>query len=82
MKLLKFYADWCGPCKALSMVIESAKDRIDIPIEEINIETDMDAAVKYGIRSVPVMVLIDESGNEIKRKVGSLNENELFQFLG
>lgn len=82
MKLLKFYADWCGPCKALSMVIESAKDRIDIPIEEINIETDMDAAVKYGIRSVPVMVLVDESGNEIKRKVGSLNENELFQFLG
>lgn len=82
MKLLKFYAEWCGPCKALSMVIESAKDRIDIPIEEINIETDMAAAVKYGIRSVPVMVLVDESGNEIKRKVGSLNENELFQFLG
>ena len=82
MKLLKFYADWCGPCKALSMVIESAKDRIDIPIEEINIELDMDAAVKYGVRSVPVMVLVDESGNEIKRKVGSLNENELFQFLG
>jgi thioredoxin 1 len=82
MKLLKFYADWCGPCKALSMVIESAKDRIDIPIEEINIETDMDSAVKYGIRSVPVMILVDESGNEIKRKVGSLNENELFQFLG
>lgn len=82
MKLLKFYAPWCGPCQALSMVIESAKDRIDIPIEEINIELDMESAVKYGIRSVPVMVLVDESGNEIKRKIGSLNENELLQFLG
>ena len=42
MKLLKFYASWCGPCKGLSMVINGAKDKISIPIEEIDIDTIKD----------------------------------------
>jgi thiol-disulfide isomerase/thioredoxin len=38
MRVLKFYADWCGPCKGLSMVIKSAGDKVTLPIEEINID--------------------------------------------
>ena len=41
MKLKKFYADWCGPCKGLTMVINGAKDKIDIPIEEVNIDNEI-----------------------------------------
>lgn len=81
MKVLKFYATWCEPCKMLSRIIEDAKDRITVPIQDINIEEDIDTALEYGVRSVPVMVMIDESGQEIKRQVGMVMEDKLLEFL-
>ncbi len=82
MKLLKFYAPWCQPCKGLSMVMEGAKDKISVTIQEVNIDEDIDTAVKYGIRSVPALILVEDDGTEIKRNVGMLNEAQLIDFLG
>lgn len=81
MKLLKFYATWCEPCKGLAMIINGAKDKIDMPIEDVNIEENMDLALQYGIRSVPTLVVVDEDGNAIKKNVGVLNESQLLDFL-
>lgn len=81
MKVLKFYAEWCGPCKGLSMVIKNAADKITIPIEEINIDQEIMTSVEYGIRSVPVMILLDDNGTELKRRVGTVNEEQLLDFL-
>ena len=82
MKLLKFYAPWCQPCKGLSMVMEGAKDKISVTIQEVNIDEDIDTAVKYGIRSVPALILVEDDGTEIKRNVGMLNEAQLIDFIG
>jgi thioredoxin 1 len=81
MKALKFYATWCEPCKALSKIIEGAKDKITIPIEDIDIEQNMQLAQKYGIRGVPALVIVDEDGTEIKRQSGMLMEDKLLEFL-
>ena len=81
MKLLKFYAPWCAPCQGLTMVINGAEDKITMPVEEINIDEDIDTAVKYGVRSVPTLVIVDESGNAVKKNVGLLNESQLLDFL-
>jgi thioredoxin 1 len=81
MKVLKFYAEWCGPCKGLSMVIKGAKDKIKIPIEELDIDNEMMTSIEYGVRSVPTMILIDENGVELKRNVGTMNEEQLLDFL-
>ena len=81
MKLKKFYADWCGPCKGLTMVINGAKDKIDIPIEEVNIDNEIMESVQFNVRSVPTMVLVDDAGKEIKRAVGMMNEAQLLEFL-
>lgn len=81
MKLLKFYAPWCAPCKGLTMVINGAADKITVPIEEVNIDEDIDTALKYGVRSVPTLVLVDEEGNTLKKNVGVLNEAQLLDFL-
>lgn len=81
MKMLKFQAEWCGPCKMMSMVINGAADKIKVPVVEIDIEKEEATAIRYGIRSVPTMILLDENDNEVKRKVGAMNEAQLLEFL-
>jgi thioredoxin 1 len=81
MKVKKFYAEWCGPCKGLSMVIKGAGDKVTIPIEEVNIDNELMESVNYDVRSVPTMILVDDAGKEIKRHVGSMNESQLLEFL-
>lgn len=81
MKVLKFYADWCGPCKGLSAVIKNAGDKVTVPIDDVNIDNEIMTSVEYGVRSVPTMILVDENGTEMKRHVGALTEEQLLNFL-
>jgi thioredoxin 1 len=78
-EVLKFYADWCGPCKMLSKTLENLKDN-DIPIREVDIDEQTDLAVQYNVRSVPTMVLL-ENGSEVKRVVGSMPLEKVKEFL-
>lgn len=80
MKLLKFSASWCGPCKMLSTTIAGIKDEIPYPIEEIDVDVNTDLAKKFSIRGVPTMILVNED-TEVKRKVGVMTTSELKQFL-
>jgi len=73
-RILRFTASWCGPCKALSMNLESAN--IEMPIEVVDIDVHDDLAREYGIRSVPTLVMLDEN-IEVKRIVGSKTIKEL-----
>ena len=82
MKVLKFYAEWCNPCKMLSKIFEGAADKINLPIEEVDIDDQMELAQQYGIRSVPTLVIVDDAGAEVKRHTGFLNESALMNFLG
>jgi thioredoxin 1 len=81
MKVLKFYATWCAPCQGLSMVVNGIKDQVNIPFEDVNIQEQLEIAAKYGIRSVPTMVIVDDEGVEIKRQSGMLNEEQLLAFI-
>jgi thioredoxin 1 len=81
MKALKFYATWCGPCTGLSMTIKNAEDKITIPIEEYDIDTCGSLSAQWNVRSVPTMILVNDAGAEVARKVGSMNEAELLNFL-
>jgi len=81
MKVLKFYAEWCGPCKGLTMVIKGAGDKVTVPVEDVNIDENLMMAQDFNIRSVPTMVLVDKEEKELKRVVGSLSETQLLELL-
>ena len=66
MKVLKFSAEWCQPCKMLSKTL----DTMDLPyeVEPIDIDKEPALAGTFGIRGVPTMVLLDDKGKEVKTK--------------
>ena len=74
MRILRFTAEWCQPCKALAKNIESAN--IQIPIQVIDIDAESELALEYGIRSVPTMIMLD-GNTEVKRKSGVMGVEEL-----
>lgn len=80
MKVLKFYATWCGPCKSLSATIEKYYTG-DVEIESVDIDQDSATAIKYAIRGVPTCVLLDDNGNEINRKSGMMMIDQFEKFL-
>lgn len=81
MKVLKFYAEWCGPCKMQTAIIKAAGDKITVPIEDVDIDNNLMMAQNFKVRSVPTLVLVDKDENEIKRNVGLLKESELIEWL-
>ena len=77
-KIIKLYADWCGPCK----VLESNLQLANIPHESINIQSEegSDIVDKYEVRTVPTLILMDDEGNVLKKHSGLLNVQELKEF--
>ena len=73
-KILRFTASWCQPCKGLAMNIESAD--LSLPIEVIDIDSNRELAMEYGIRSVPTLVMLEEN-IEVKRTSGVMSTQQL-----
>ena len=70
LKVLKFGATWCGPCKTLDKVIESVKSDFDV-FESVDVDDNSDLVNEYNIKSVPTMVFIVD-GDEKERVVGAV----------
>lgn len=66
IEVLKFYADWCGPCRVLSNTLKDV-----VGITNIDIDKDMETARKYNIRSVPTMVFLRDD-KKVHRVSGSI----------
>lgn len=79
MKIIRFTASWCGPCKILAKTLEGIETKI--PIETIDIDENQGTAVEYGIRGVPTLIMLDENNNVTKRLVGSKPKAELEQWI-
>lgn len=79
MKVIKFAASWCGPCKMLSKVLEDYTG--DVVIEEVDIDANQQMAINFGVRGVPTCVLVNDEGGEVARKVGMMNIKEFEEFV-
>lgn len=80
--LVDFYADWCGPCKRMTPVLESlAKTLIpdQITVAKVNVDENPNLSAKFGVRSIPMFALIKD-GELVGKLVGSKPEGELLAF--
>ncbi len=79
--LVDFYADWCGPCKALSPVLDTlAQEKPELKIIKINADEAQDLMSEYGVRGIPTLLLFNK-GKLIASKVGAAPLPELKKFI-
>ena len=68
--LVDFWASWCGPCRMIAPVLEEiAAEREDILVGKVNVDEEMELAVKFGIVSIPTLILL-KNGMEVDKIVG------------
>ena len=69
--LVDFYADWCGPCRMVSPIVdEIAEERSDITVGKVNVDDENALAMKYGVMSIPTLIVFKD-GQEKTRIVGA-----------
>lgn len=79
--LIDFWAAWCGPCKMVSPVIdEIAEERDDILVGKINIDEQMELAQKYGVMSIPTMIVF-KNGEVANKNVGAIPKENILAML-
>lgn len=83
MKIIDFWAEWCGPCKMMNPVLEDIKnEHPNVIIEKINVDENPDAAKQYNISSIPTFIVLDDNGNEVKKILGAMPKPRFKKELG
>jgi thioredoxin 1 len=80
--VVDFWAEWCGPCKAIGPVLEEAANDLagTAKIVKVNIDENPETPSKYRIRSIPTLMLF-KNGALIDTKVGSMPKNVLLDWV-
>ncbi len=78
--VVDFYATWCGPCKMFGPVFEKVSNESSITFIKIDVDAHEDIARKYGIMSIPTVVLLN-NGEVEKKHMGFMTEEELKKFI-
>ena len=78
--VVDFYATWCGPCKMFGPVFEKVSNESSITFIKIDVDAHEDIARKYGIMSIPTIVLLN-NGEVEKKHMGFMAKEELKKFI-
>ena len=79
--LLDFFAEWCGPCRMVSpLVDEIANENPDILVGKINVDEEPELAASFGVSSIPLLVVL-KNGEIVNKSVGARPKNQILDML-
>lgn len=81
-ELLDFYADWCGPCRAMAPIFEEIEKNYvgKVKFSKVDVEGDGPKAAAFNVMSIPTFVILKE-GKEISRKTGAMPKDMLTSWI-
>jgi len=83
IKVIKFYADWCGPCRVYAKTFDKVSEELKDEYEFVNINIENDTtglSAKFKVNGIPTTVIID--GDNVKSESGRMDEKKLKAFIG
>lgn len=79
--LLDFYAEWCGPCRMVSpLVDEIAKENPQYLVGKVNVDSEMELAAQFGVESIPMLVVM-KNGEIVNKSVGARPKAQILAML-
>lgn len=82
MVLVDFYADWCGPCRMMSPIIDEIAEELkeSVKVGKINVDENQELAIKYDVMSIPTIIIF-KNGMPVKTFLGVTDKNEILENL-
>ncbi len=79
--LIDFYADWCGPCKILSPIIDQLSDEVsNIKVAKINVDEETELARKYEVMSIPTLAVF-KNGEVVEKTLGVKSKRDILKMV-
>ncbi len=82
VKLLDFWAPWCGPCKIMNPILDELEKELGdkVTIDKINVDEKPDEASKFGVMSIPTYIVLKDN-KEVGRKIGVTGKVDLVKLI-
>ena len=79
--LLDFYADWCGPCKMISPVLDQvASENSDFKVVKVNVDENIGLAQQYGVQGIPALFVLKD-GKVVAQKAGFMPKDAIVNWV-
>ncbi len=78
--LVDFWAEWCGPCHAVSPILDRIAQERGLKLVKVNIDEEQELSIRYGIQSIPAMVLFKD-GEPASATIGARPKGQIEQLL-
>ena len=78
--LVDFWAEWCGPCKMISPILDEISNEYSLPVGKLNVDENPEKAQEYSVQSIPTMVLF-KNGKPVHTVLGAMPKHKLLKEL-